>query len=83
MQHLEVAFEHLYLVKEGDDLVSLHHHHLILVGLLCTGGRTDELKRDYLLEGGEGNNIAIPADQLECFLREKSVLPIGLKFQAS
>ena len=83
MQHLEVALEHLDLVEEGDDLVSLHHHDLILVGFLCVGGRTNELQRDYLLEGGEGNNIAVPADQLECFLREKSILPIGLKFQAS
>ena len=83
MQHLEIAFEYLYLVEEGDDLVSLHHHDLILVGFLCVGGRTDELQRDYLLEGGECNNIAIPADQLECFLREKSILTICLKFQAS
>ena len=62
MQHFEITLEHLYLIEEGDYLVPLHHHYLILVRFLCIWGRPNELKRDYLLEGGVGNDIAISAD---------------------
>jgi hypothetical protein len=35
------------------------------------------------LEGGICDNIAVPADHLECFLRKEGILPKGLEFQAS